>query len=111
MRRHDRKTSDLRAQLNRALQAKRFTEALELFEMIENANPDEPRWPHRKADLLRRMGRKGEAVAAYERAVDLYARRGFFARAAATWKLVNALDPSKSGVRPRFDPNAMQELD
>ncbi len=94
MLRRESKTIDLRAQLNRALQSGRFLQALELYELIEKRKPDEPRWSHRKGDLLQRMGRKADAVRAYERAADLYAAKGFAARATATVKMVHAIDPS-----------------
>jgi tetratricopeptide (TPR) repeat protein len=111
MRRRDSKTTDLRAQLSKALQTGRVTQALELYELIEKQKPDEPRWPHRKGDLLRRMGRDADAVLAYERAVYLYAARGFDARAAATAKVVLAIDPSKGEVIERVDPEAARRSD
>ncbi len=92
------KTTDLRAELSEMLRAGRFAEALDFYELIERRKPDEPRWPHRKGDLLLRMGREDDALTAYERAVHLYSARGFDARAAATAKLVVAIDPSKCGV-------------
>jgi predicted RNA polymerase sigma factor len=97
MRRRESKTIDLRAQLSKALQTGRLAQALELYELIENRKRDEPRWPHRKGDLLHRMGRDAEAVLAYERAVHLYAARGFDARAAATEKLMLAIDRLRAG--------------
>jgi tetratricopeptide (TPR) repeat protein len=98
MGRRDSKTIDLRSELSKALHTGRVDEALALYELIEKQKPDEPRWSHRKGDLLRRMGRRADAVVAYQRAVDLYAARGFDARAAATAKLLLALDPSKTEV-------------
>ena len=77
MRNAESKTIDLRAQLSKALQAGWFTQALDLYELIEKRKPDEPRWAHRKGDLLRRMGRQPDAVIAYERAVHLYSAKGF----------------------------------
>ena len=65
------KKPSLRAQLAKALQSDRLDEALDLYEQIEKQTPDEPRWAHRKGDLLQRVGRKPEAVVAYERAVEL----------------------------------------
>lgn len=94
VRRRESTTTDLRSELSKALQSGRFSEALALYELIEKRKPDEPRWAHRKGDLLRRMGRDSEAALAYERAVHLYSDRGFDARAAATAKLVLAIDPS-----------------
>ena len=104
------KTTNLRAQLSRALKTDRLHEALDLYELIEKQKPDEPRWSHRRGDLLQRMGRKADAVLAYERAVDLYAAKGFVARAAAMAKLILAIDPSKGEVLDRVDPEAARRL-
>ena len=97
------KTTDLRERLNQALETSRLHEALDLYELIERQKPDEPRWPHRRGDLLQRMGRKADAVLAYERAVDLYATKGFTARAAAMAKLILAIDPTRGDVLERVN--------
>ena len=39
-----------------------MVEALEIYELVEKRKPDEPRWSHRKGDLLRRIGREADAV-------------------------------------------------
>lgn len=106
VRRRESKTTDLCSELSKTLQSGRFADALSIYELIEKRKPDEPRWAHRKGDLLRRMGRKAEAVVAYERAVHLYADRGFDARAAATARLVLAIDPSKRDVLEWVDSQA-----
>jgi len=87
---------DLRVQISEALRLERLTEALDLYERIEQQKPDEPRWSHRKGDLLRRMGRDADAALAYRRAADLYAARGFYARAAATARLTTLMQPSQT---------------
>jgi len=104
------KTTNLKAALAAALKKERLHEALDLYELIETQKPDEPRWPHRRGDLLQRVGRKAEAVVAYERAVELYATQGFVARAAAMAKLVVAIDPTKGEVLERVDPRAARKL-
>lgn len=93
-----------------ALNTGRLHEALDLYELVEKQKPDEPRWPHRRGDLLQRVGRKEDAVLAYQRAVDLYAAQGFVARAAAMAKLILAIDPSQGGVLERVDPKAARRL-
>lgn len=103
MLRRDSKTLDLRAQLNKALRSGRSDEALALYELIEKQKPKEPRWSHRKADLLNRLGRYDEAVDAYEHSVQLYAEQGFFERARATAKVMLAIDLSKQDVLLRLD--------
>jgi CRP-like cAMP-binding protein len=104
------KTTNFRAELSKALKAERLHEALDLYELIEKQQADEPRWSHRRGDLLQRMGRKSDAVLAYERAVDLYAAKGFVARAAAMAKVILAIDPSRSEVLERVDPVAARRL-
>lgn len=108
--RRDSRTISLRAELSRALRTERFSHALELYELIEKRKPDEPRWAHRKGDLLRRMGREADAVLAYERAVHLHSARGFDARAAATAKLLLAIDPSKGEVLEWADSEAARRF-
>jgi Flp pilus assembly protein TadD len=97
--RHPSKTTNLREQLQKALRAKQLEEALHLYALIEQQRPDEPRWPHRRGDLLQRMGRTADAVLAYEHAVELYAAEGFVARAAAMAKVVSAIEPARRGSR------------
>ena len=104
------KTTNLRAQLSKALKAERVNEALDLYELIDKQRGDEPRWSHRRGDLLQRIGRKADAVLAYERAVELYAAKGFVARAAAMAKVILALDPGKVDVLERVDPEAARRL-
>lgn len=108
--RKSREPTSLKARLAKALKAERLNEALDLYELIEKEAPSEPRWSHRRGDLLQRMGRKADAVLAYEHAVDLYAAQGFVARAAAMAKLILAMDPNKSDVLERVDPSAARRL-
>ena len=110
MRRRNSKTMDLRAQLSQALETGQMEQALDLYELIEKQKPDEPRWSHRKGDLLRRMGREADAVRAYERAVELYAAKGFDARAVATAKVMLAIDPNRGEVLEQIDPEAARRF-
>lgn len=110
MRRRNTMTHDLRDELSKALQAGRLSDALALYELIEKRKPDEPRWPCRRADLLNRMGREDDAVAAYERAIDLYAAKGFIERAIATAKVMLSIDPTKLAVLHRLEAEAANLL-
>jgi len=110
-RRCDSHTTDLSAELSRALKDERFDQALDLYELIEKRKPEEPRWAHRKGDLLRRMRRNAEAVVAYERAVHLYSEKGFDARASATARLLVAIDPSKRDVLDWADSQAARRFE
>lgn len=100
----------LREQLTKALRSERLGEALGHYEALQAMEPDEPRWPHRKGDLLKRLGRPLAAVEAYERAVDLYAEKGFVARAAAMAKVVLGLAPGRVDVLARVSPEAARKL-
>ena len=97
-RRRQSTTLDLRAELSRALEHGRLIEALEIYELVEQRQPDEPRWPHRKGDLLCRMGRERDALRPYERAAYLYSAKGFDARAAATARLMLEINRSEADV-------------
>ena len=88
----------------------RFGQALELYQELESREPQEPRWPHRKGDLLKRLGRLDEAVDAYERAIELYARLGFVARAAAMAKVVMSISPERSDVVDRLRVDEARRL-
>ena len=107
LKRHSR-TTDLRAELSNALRAGRLADALSIYELIEKRKPNEARWAHRKADLLKRMGRKDEAVTAYERAIELYVARGFVELAIATAKVMLTLDRTKVAVLTRLEQEAAE---
>lgn len=96
--------------MQQSLLKERFTDSLDLYAALERMEGDEPRWPHRKGDLLKRLGRSEEAVDSYERAVDLYAQRGFLARAAAMAKVVMGIDPDRAGVLDRVAPEPARKL-
>lgn len=100
----------LREQLHQALRKERLSEALGFYEALQVMERNEPRWPHRKGDLLQRLGRPDEAVLAYERAVDLYAQLGFVARAAAMAKVVMGIAPERIDVLERVSPTAARKL-
>ena len=100
----------LREKLHNALRRERLAEALRQYEALEGVEPQEARWPHRKGDLLKRLGRPNDAVAAYEQAIDLYARQGFVARAAAMAKVVMGIAPDRADVLARVKPGAARKL-
>lgn len=104
------RTVNLHEELNQALCAGRVSRALDLYELLEQQNPDEPRWSHRKGELLQRMGREADAADSYERSVELYASKGFVARAAATAKMILAIDPRRVGVLDRVNPEVARKL-
>lgn len=100
----------LRQELNDSIRRGRDARALELYGQLERADPAEARWPHRHGDLLHRLGRDGEAVRSYERAVDIYAKAGFVARAAAMAKVILGIDAERVDILERVDPEAARRL-
>ena len=104
------RSRELRDRLQKALLKGRFADALGYYTVLERMEAHEPRWPHRKGDLLKRLGRPDEAADSYERAVDLYAQRGFVARAAALAKVVMAIEPSRVDVLQRVTPEPARKL-
>jgi CRP-like cAMP-binding protein len=106
----DSRSRELRDKLNQALRRERLSEALGHYEALQMVERNEPRWPHRKGDLLKRLGRPEEAVEAYERAVDLYAHQGFVARAAAMAKVVLGIAPERLDVLERVNLDTARRL-
>ena len=104
------RSRELREKLHTALRKERLPEALLHYEALQGVERNEPRWPHRKGDLLKRLGRPEDAIEAYERAVDLYAQLGFVARAAAMAKVVLGIDPARVDVLERVSPDAARRL-
>lgn len=106
-------TSDsrkLKGKLNKALQRNRFRKALRLYDELQRLEPREARWPHRKGDLLKRLGRVDESLRAYEAAVVLYANLGFIGRAAAMAKVILNIDPERSQILDRLDGETARKL-
>jgi CRP-like cAMP-binding protein len=100
----------LRDKLDKAQRRERFNEALAILDKLQMLEPSASRWPHKRGDLLRRIGRRDEAIHAYEQAVDLYAREGFLARAVAMAKTIVSLDPKRTDALQRVEPEAAREL-
>ncbi len=105
-----RRSRKLREQLKNALRKERLGEALGHYEALQAIEPDEPRWPHRKGDLLQRLDRPLLAVTAYEQAVDLYVQRGFVARGAAMAKVIMGIAPDRVDVLERVNLDAARKL-
>ena len=81
--------------LDRAQQRKRFDKALDNLAELIKLERRNPRWHHKRGDLLRRIGEEEEAIDAYDRAVVLYANQGLLARAVAVAKTILSLDPDR----------------
>jgi CRP-like cAMP-binding protein len=98
------------ARLIKALEDERSLEAIELLTELRRLEPENARWPHKQGELLRLLGHQAHAAKCFEKAVGLYAKQGFIARAVAMAKTVVELDPSRIGILERIDPHAAQML-
>lgn len=98
----------LRAEFEEARRKGKWRAATEALEALARAEPAEPRWPHQLGEARRRAGDTAGAVAAFERATQLYADTGFVARAVAMAKTLLSLDPRRTDVLERVDPSAAQ---
>jgi tetratricopeptide (TPR) repeat protein len=65
-------------------------------------HPDDIRILLKVGDLYAKSGKIQEAVEAYLRAADHFAKEGFFLRAVAVYKQVLKLDPSHTGIWRRL---------
>lgn len=101
---------DLRQRLDEALRAGENDRALELYDRLADESPKEPRWPHRRGELLLRMSERARALDSFEEAVDLYAAEGFVPKAAALAKVMVSVAPDRRHVLERVDPAAAEEL-
>ena len=96
--------------LDRMQQKKRFGKALSILAELIKLERRNPRWHHKRGDLLRRIGEEEEAVDAYDRAVALYADQGLLARAVAVAKTILSLDPDRIDALERVDPQAARQV-
>lgn len=88
----------------------KLKEAADALLQLEHAEQNNPRWSHRLGDLQRRLGHEPQAISAYERAVDRYAKSGFLARAVAMAKTISAIDPSRGDVLSRIQQDDARDL-
>ncbi len=100
----------LRKQLETALAKRSENEAADVLGKLMAADPKVPRWPHKRGDLLRKLGQNRVAIDCYAEAATLYAEQGFIARAVAMAKTILNLDPSRIDVLERIDPEAARKL-
>ena len=99
----------LRDEYNAARRKGKTSAALKALSELEKLEPEEPRWPHQRGEMLRREGDAAEAADAFERATDLYAAEGFVARAVAMAKTLLQVDPSRTEVLDRVDPSVARK--
>lgn len=72
--------------------------AIKEYERLLDDNPNDVNTLNRIGDLWVRINRTDQAVKAFSRIADHYAKDGFFLKAIAIYKKINKLDPSKLDV-------------
>jgi CRP-like cAMP-binding protein len=104
------KIQALRDAWETAIGKDRPKDALAALEGLELLEPHEARWPHRKGDVLRRLGKPGEAEESFVRAVRCYVGQGFFTRAAALAKAVVDANPARRELLDELNPAPAKKL-
>lgn len=92
----------LRDEAAAATAANKHKRALELYAELERIESADAQWPKRMAETYRKLGKSGDAVAAYERAADRYANNGFLVQAIAVCKLILQIDPNHLDTQRRL---------
>lgn len=104
------KIQKLREAWEKAIAKDRLKDALAALDGLELLEPNEPRWPHRKGDVLRRLDKKKEAEESFVRAVRCYQMQGFFTRAAALAKAIVDLNPDRADLLGELDPAPAKKI-
>jgi len=92
----------IRAEATDAVAGGKWKRALACYIELERLEPDDPQWPKRAAEMYRRLGKDRDAVAAYDRAADRYARIGFVVQSIAVCKVILQLEPDHPATRNRL---------
>jgi CRP-like cAMP-binding protein len=94
--------STLRDDAARAVELGALRDAVALYEELERRQPDQPAWPKRIGEALRRLGDPAAAMAAFERSVERYCAAGFLVQALAVSKQILQIDPSHAATLGRL---------
>lgn len=92
----------LREEAATASAAGKHRRALECYLELERLEPADPNWPKKVAEIYRRLGKTGDAVAAYERTIDRYVRGGFLVQAIAVCKVILQIEPAHAAAQDRL---------
>lgn len=88
--------TDLRALKDKATELTtkgKLPAALEAWQAVVAADPQEGGAHQKVAELFAKLGQKAEAVHAYEEAASRFAKKGLFFKASAVCRLILALEP------------------
>jgi CRP-like cAMP-binding protein len=106
----ERRSLELRRAWEHAVGRNSYKDALAAIEALERIEPTDPAWPHRRGDVLRRLGRTTEAEEAFTAAVRLYVARGYLTRAVALAKIVVDMNPERADILGDLDQGPTQRL-
>lgn len=77
----------------------KFKKAIKAYESILKLQPTEVTVMMKVGELLRRLGRNGDSVAAYSQAAEFYAKDGMLLRAIAVCKVILDIDPTHTATQ------------
>lgn len=85
--------STLRDEAMVAVEKGKLGKAVELYEELEEREPQSAAWSKRLGETHRRAGSNTAAVAAFERAAEKFVQTGFLVQAIAVCKMILQIDP------------------
>ncbi|RME83036.1 MAG: hypothetical protein D6771_06285, partial [Zetaproteobacteria bacterium] len=106
-----REAADLKSEARKAILAKKYGKALELYQKVLRLDPDDLRTRVRIAELKEKLGDKEGAVRDYIEAANRYAEQGFVVQAIAINKIVLRIDPNRTEVKERLQELARERGD
>lgn len=80
----------------------KWAKALECYAAIERAEPNEGLWAQKEGEAHRRLGHRDEAIAALNRAAEVYSKYGFLLKAIAVCKLILEQDPTHVSTQAKL---------
>ena len=85
-----------------AFSRREWRKALENFQKHCVQEPNDLRSQLKVAELLGRLGRREDAIQAYQKVSEAYARDGFFLQAISLNKIILRIDPSLKEINDRL---------
>lgn len=86
--------------VTQSLAQRRYSDALACIMRLVTLEPAEPRWHQKYGEVLRTLGRKKEAAAAYRRAARRYEALALPTRASALLRVAEMLDGGSASTPP-----------
>ena len=83
----------LKDEASQAVAKGKYKKAAELYLDLARVESDDPLWPHRAGEALRRAGANAEAVVQLSIAAEAYAKQGFLLKAISVAKMILEIDP------------------